>query len=232
MNEIAITQSQFLEALPPKLRKGVHQSTIDQITKTLSEPDTFELMRDNLLGYTNVMQQGKFSVETYVDAVKYVSFKLMGDTNLNAYMKTHPDRHARMVAKGMPPKDIASMVTAYNKTKIVNLIYEQTLIPTWVLNADFYQKAINVQAGLMVDVDVSPKVRTDAANSLLTHLKRPETSKIQLDITTREDSALSELRASTRELVEMQKKMIAGKDMTAQEVAHSNLVVEAEFVEV
>lgn len=232
MNEIALTQSQFLEALPPKLRQGVNQSTIDQITQTLSNPDTFEQMKDNLLGYTSVMQQGKFSVDTYIAAVRYVSFKLMGNSNLDAYRKAHPDRFARMAAKGMPAKDIASMITAYNKTKIVNLIYEQTLIPTWVLNADLYQKAINVQAGLMVDVDVSPKVRTDAANSLLTHLKRPETSKIQLDITTKEDSALSELRASTRELVQMQRKMIQGKDMSAQEMAHSSLVVEAEYTEV
>lgn len=232
MNNIALTQNQFIEALPPKLRKGIHQSTIDQISKTLADPDTFEIMRDNLIGYTSVMQQGKFTVDTYISAVRYVSYKLMGNTNQDAYKKAHPDRYANMVARGMPSKDIASMITAYNKTKIVNLIYEQTLIPTWVLNADMYQKAINVQADLMVDPDVSPKVRSDAANSILTHLKRPETSKIQLDLSVREDSALSELRATTQKLLETQKSMLQSKNMSALEMAHSNLVTDAEYSEV
>ena len=231
MNDLAITEEEFLQALPPKLRKGISQVAIDKMRNTLSDPDTYEIMRDNLIGYTHVMQHGKFSVENYVEAVRFVSYKLMGNTNLDAYKKSHPDRYARMVAKGMPTKDIASMISAYNKTKLVNLIYEQTLIPTWILNADLYQRAINVQAGLMVDPDVSPKVRTDAANSLLTHLKRPETSKIQLDITTKEDSALVELRATTRELLEAQKSMLRSKDMSAQQMAHSNLVIDAEEIE-
>lgn len=231
MGNIAVTERQFIDALPPKLRRGIPQEVVDNLRKTLDDPDTFEIMRDNLIGYTSVMQQGKFQVNQYIDAVRYVGFKLMGHSNLEAYQRAHPDRYQRFIDNQMASKDIASMISAYNKTKLVNLIYEQTLIPTWVLNADLYQRAINVQADLMQDQSVSAKVRTDAANSLLTHLKRPETNKIQLDIGIKEDSALAELRATTRELVEAQKKMIEGKDMSAQDMAHSSLVIDAEVID-
>ena len=170
----ALTIEEFKQALPDKVKKSVSQDLIDQVNKTLAEPEMYEAYRDNLMSYTKVMADGRFKVQEYVAAVKYVSHKLMGCTNIEAYSKTFPDKMIRFANQGVVSKDIASYVTAYNKSKLVNLIYEQTLIPSYVLNQDLYQRALNVQATLMTDENVSPKVRTDAANSLLTHLKMPE----------------------------------------------------------
>jgi len=78
----------------------------------------------------------------------------------------------------------------------------------------------------------SEKVRSDAANSLLTHLKQPEAQKIELDIGVKEDSSINALRASTMELVAQQKMMLKAGAMHAQEVAHSKLIIDADFEEV
>lgn len=231
MSMTALTVEQFRQALPDKVKKSINQELIDQINTTLSDPDMYEAYRDNLLSYTKVMSDGRFKVAEYINAVKYVSHKLMGCTNIEAYSKTFPDKIARFTAQGVAPKDIASYVTAYNKGKLVNLILEQTLIPSYVLNQDLYQKALNVQAELMVSAK-SEKVRSDAANSLLTHLKMPETQKVELEIGVKEDSAISALRATTMELARQQRMMLEAGAMNAQEIAHSRLVIEGEAKEI
>lgn len=223
---------QFKQALPDKVKKSVNQELIDQINNTLSDPEMFEAYRDNLLSYTRVMADGRFKISSYIDAVRYVSHKLMGCTNIEAYTKTFPDKYQRFIQQGVSSKDIASYVTAYNKSKLVNLIFEQTLIPSYVLNQDLYQKALNVQAELMLDDSISPKVRSDAANSLLTHLKMPETQKVELEIGVREDSSIQALRATTLELARQQRLMMEAGAMNAQEVAHSKLIVDIEAKEV
>lgn len=228
----ALTVEQFKVALPDKVKKSVNQELIDQINTTLNDPDMYEAYRDNLLSYTRVMNDGRFKIGDYVNAVKYVSHKLMGASNIEAYTKTFPDKYQRFIQQGVSSKDIASYVTAYNKSKLVNLIFEQTLIPSYVLNQDLYQKALNVQAELMLDTGVSPKVRSDAANSLLTHLKMPETQKVELDLKVKEDGSIAALRATTLELARQQRLMVEAGAMNAQEVAHGKLIIDVESQEV
>ena len=227
-----LTVEQFKVALPDKVKKSVNQELIDQINTTLGDPDMYESYRENLLSYTKVMNDGRFKIGDYVNAVKYVSHKLMGASNIEAYTKTFPDKYQRFIQQGVSSKDIASYVTAYNKSKLVNLIFEQTLIPSYVLNQDLYQKALNVQAELMLDTGISPKVRSDAANSLLTHLKMPETQKVELDLNVKEDGSIAALRATTLELARQQRLMVEAGAMNAQEVAHGKLIIDVESQEV
>ena len=221
---------QLRSALPPSVRKAVSDEVVDNLNQLAVDPEFRERYRENLLSYTSVMAQGKFKIQSYLDAVRYVSYKLMGDTNIRAHQRTFPDKHKHWVAQGVVPKDIASYVTAYNKSKLVNLIYEQTLVPAHVLNQDLFQQALNVQAELMLNAN-SEKVRSDAANSLLTHLKPPETKKLEVDVSVKEDSSIDALRASTLELVAQQKQMIAAGMSQAQDIAHSKLIIDGELVD-
>ena len=225
-----ITVEQFKEALPARLKKNINTEVIDQINELLADPDMYEQYRDNLMSYTNVMMEGKFKLSSYISAVKYVSHKLMNCTNLLAYTKTFPDKYADFLARGVSSSDISSYVHAYNSSKLVNLIYVQTLTPIAVLNNHMVQQALNVQADLMVNAK-SEKVRSDAANSILTHLKLPETQKIELDIGVKGDSSIDALRASTMELVAMQRQMIQSGSMSAGDMAGSKLIIEGELIE-
>jgi hypothetical protein len=91
-----------------------------------------------------------------------------------------------------------------------------------------YQQALNVQADLMMNAK-SEKVRSEAANSILTQLKPPEKKQLEIDIGIKEDSAIADLRASTLELVEQQKAMIRD-GVSVQQIAHTPLITEAEIV--
>ncbi len=217
-----LTVEQFRQVLPDKFKKTVNQEFIDQVNQTLSDPLMYETYRDNLLSYTQVMRDGKFKLTDYVSAVKYCSHKIMGATNIDAFIKTFPNRYQRFLTNGVSQKDIASYITAYNKSKLVNLILEQSLIPSWVLNQDLYQKAINVQADLMINAN-SEKVRSDAANSLLNHLKPPEVQKVELDIGLKKDSVLQDLKETLFELALQQQKALEAnvvpiKDITTQKI--------------
>ncbi len=219
-----LTIEQFRDVLPDKVKKSVSQELVDQINTTLANPDEYENYRDNILSYTRVMQDGRFKIPDYLNAVRYVSFKLMGSSNIEAYRKAFPDKMLRFANENVSAKDISSYVNAYNNTKLVNLIFEQTLIPSYILNQDLYQKALNVQAQLMVGA-FSEKVRTDAANSLLSHLKMPEKQKVELDINVKEDSSINMLRQATLQLVAQQRLSISAGQSTAGDIASNTLVM-------
>jgi uncharacterized membrane protein YciS (DUF1049 family) len=227
----ALTVEQFQRALPPQVKKSVNVELMDRVNNLLGDPELVDAYRDNLVSYTSVMAQGKYKISNYVDAVRYVTHKLLGKTNIDAYTCTFPEKYQRFISQGVVPKDIASYCTAYHKSKLVQGIFAQTLTPSWIMNADLYQKALNVQADLMMNAN-SEKVRTEAANSILNQLKMPETQKVELDIGIRENSAINELRKSTMELVAQQKLMLQSGAMNAQEIAHSKLAIEAEFEDV
>ena len=57
-----LTVEQFRQVLPDKFKKTVNQEFIDQVNQTLSDPLMYETYRDNLLSYTQVMRDGKFTL--------------------------------------------------------------------------------------------------------------------------------------------------------------------------
>lgn len=226
-----LTEQQLKTILPSNFRTGLSQDLIDNINNVLSDEGMATAFKENLITFTSVLSEGKFSLQEYINAVKFVSFKALGDTGKVAYAKTFPERYNRWLQEGVEGKKIASYVSIYSQTKLVTLIMERMLVPSWILNQDVYQQAINTQAQLMLDTKVSPMVRTKAADSLLNILKRPETQKMELQVSQKESDSMIDLRASLQELVEAQKTMIANKVYSAKQIAEKGLVVEGVYDE-
>lgn len=217
-----LTQADVAKALPANLKSSATQSLTDLVNNIVADPIVAEEVRNNFISYAGVLKEGKFKTEDYLNAVIYVSYKLMNKTNMDAYCLTFPQRYQTFKANGTSDKDIASYVSAYHKGKLVNLIMEQCLTPTWVLNQDVFQRAINVQLGIMTDTEVSAKVRSDAANSLLTHLKKPEGKDFQVKLEVNESSGMTEMREAMQKMAEQQREMLANgygiKNITNQAI--------------
>ena len=224
-----LTRDQVEQALPPNLKGAATQQLTDRINNAVTDPVVAEQIRENFVSYTSVLKDGRFKTDDYLSAVMYVSFKLMGLSNQDAYAYTFPQRYQKLVASGISNKDIAAYVSAYNKGKLVNLILEQTLVPTWVLNADIYQKAINTQYELMTTAQ-SEKVRTEAANSILTHLKRPEVKSVNLNLGVQENSGLTELKNLMTDLA--QKQIEAIESGVPTKLIAAQPILDGEYVEV
>lgn len=220
---MTITTEVLKHSLPDKFKNSVNDELLTNINNTLSDPDLYETYRDNFLSYMSVLNDGRYKITDYLNAVKYCTQRLMGKSQIDSYIVTFPDRYNTMIQNGKSSKDISSIVTVYNKSKLVNAIMEQSLIPSYILNQDLYQKAINVQAELM-NTATSEKVRSDAANSLLTHLKPPETKKVELDIGLKQGSEVEQLRNVIAELAGKQRKFIEAGVVTAKETAEQRLI--------
>lgn len=194
--------------VPPSLKRSVTQSLVDQLNNIHTDPDIAAAMRENFLSYTKVLGEGRFKIEDYINAVKFVSFKLMSMSNKDAYIRTFPQRYQDLMAAGADEKILSSYVSMYAKGKLVNLILEQSMVPTWVLNQDIHQRAINQLAELMVNAK-SEMVQATAANSILLHLKKPDAAAGPLvNINMPESSGVKELQATLTQLALQQKQLI------------------------
>lgn len=221
MSKTPLTREMVERSLPANLKAAATQELTDQINNIVSDPLVAEQVRGNFISYSGILREGKFKTEDYLHAVTYVSFKLMGMSNQDAYFRTFPTRYQTLMAKGTSTKDISAYVAAYHRGKLVNLIMEQSLVPSWILNQELYQKAINVQADLMMTAH-SEKVRTDAANSLLSHLAKPKEAGPLVNIDLRETSGMAELKGMLTKLAQTQRNAIengaATRDIAAQRI--------------
>ncbi|AHC56598.1 hypothetical protein JJJA_0082 [Achromobacter phage JWDelta] len=225
-----LTKQEIIQALPPNLKSAVTDSFVDMVNDITHDQQAAEFIRENFVTYTMVLKEGRFKTEDYLNAVAYVSYKHMGLSNQEAFFKVFPHRQAALVAKGTSSKDIAAHVSGYHKGKLVNLIMEKSLVPTWVAYQDVYHKAIAVQADLMQNA-VSEKVRSDAANSILTHLQKPKEAAIAVNVDLRENSGMKELVATLSQLATQQRAAIEG-GLDAKTISGAGLIREAEVVDV
>lgn len=70
---------------------------------------------------------------------------------------------------------------------------------------------------------VSEKVRTDAANSLLTHLKKPEVKEFQINMDVRDSSGMNELKDALRDMAASQMDAI-NRGVSTKEIASKPIV--------
>lgn len=217
-----LTVDDLATALPAHLKSAATSSLVQKVNGASSDPEIAGYIRENFVTYTGVLREGNHTAEQYLNAVTYVSLKLMGHSNQEAWSMTFPLKHQRLVSEGRTAKEISSYVAGYNKGKLVNAILEQTLVPTWVLNQDIYQKAINTNAMIMMDEDVSAKVRVEAATSILTHLKKPETKQVELNLGVQESTGLTELKDMLSNLAQQQQDLI-GQGISTKTIAHQDI---------
>jgi len=221
---------QFKRCLPSNLKGNVTEEIVERFNEVLNDPIAREAIQDNLIGFTNVISQGKFKLESYLYAVKYVTYKAMGDTNIQAYRKTFPQRVQDLIDRGVPDKDINSMVSAYNKSKLVSKLFESMMIPTYIINQEVFQQAINVQREIMLDPTVKPLVRSQAAKALMDTLKPPEVKQMELAVSVKETDTVTELRKATTELAKAQLEALR-KGGNIESILNSHIVQDAEYAD-
>ena len=224
INGDMLTLDEVKAAVPASLKNSITQDYVDKLNAVTTDPIMRDHIQRNYISYSSVIKEGKFKAEEYLAAVTYVSFKLMGMTDKDAYIKTFPDRYTKHMAAGSSASVFASYVSIYKKGKLVNLILEQTMTPAWIINQHLFQEALNVQATLMRDAE-SEKVRTEAANSLLTHLKRPDAAKagIIINMGDAEKKGMAALTEAITQLSQTQQQAIASGNMKTIDIAATPL---------
>ena len=221
-NPNKLTIHQLRACAPLSVRKNITQKHLDLINSKLDDSELRDEYREHLLSWIGVMQLGRWKFNDYINAVKYVTHKLMGDTQQSAWVKVFPERYQRLIDKGIPMKDISGHVTMYNKSELVMKLCERTLPSLHVLNSDLLQEAINVSANLMRTAK-SETVRMKSAATLIEHLKPPESLKVNLNVGVSNDT-IEDLMSITAGLAAEQKKAIEAGTMSAAQVANMGII--------
>ena len=208
--------------VPKNQRTLITQEFLDKLEASVNDSLVAEQFKENFVTYLNVLSKGKYKMEDYINAVKYVSFKLLGYSNINAYTATFPERYERLKTEGQT--QIEAFVSMYNKNKLVMQIYEQTIVPSYVLNAPMHQQALNTLAAMIVDDDVRGMTKVKACEAILQYTKQPDVVKGELTIGIEQSDTINDLREITENLADTYRMMLEKKGMRLKDVAEANII--------
>lgn len=208
--------------VPKNQRTLITQEFLDKLEASVNDSLVAEQFKENFVTYLNVLSKGKYKMEDYINAVKYVSFKLLGYSNINAYIATFPERYERLKAEGQT--QIEAFVSMYNKNKLVMQIYEQTIVPSYVLNAPMHQQALNTLAAMIIDDDVRGMTKVKACEAILQYTKQPDVVKGELTIGIEQSDTINDLREITENLADTYRMMLEKKGMRLKDVAEANII--------
>ena len=116
-NKESVDLQTLRDALPAKLKNSVSQEMLDRVIQS-TEPELCNQLKENFIGYTSVLLDGKFKAEDYLYAIKYVTYKLLGYTNKDSYIKTFPDRYTKLKAQGLKDDEISGYIAGYKQALI------------------------------------------------------------------------------------------------------------------
>jgi len=208
-----ITLDVLRDVAPKKSRSMITQDLVDKLNTWNDDPKLLGGFKDNVLSYIGVLKTGRFKVDDYMNAVRFVSYKLIGHTDIDAYAITFPERYQRLINSGETRDDIAPYVSSYKKNKLVVQIFEQTIVPSHVLNAPMHQEALNIALHVAM-TSGSDIAKVNACNTILANTKPPETAKIDLGISINEGSIIDDYETVMRNMVDKQLELIgAGGDL-------------------
>lgn len=227
---MALTQQEIISALPSHLKTAVTPQFVDKLNNIAADPMVAEEFERNFVSYSKVLLEGKFKTTDYMNAIAYVTYKLLGNSNQDAYKLAFPDRHRDMVAKGYDAKKISSFVSNYHKGQLVSAILQQTIVPAFVLHQSKFHDAINTQHAIAMDDTALNKDRVAAADSLIKALTPPQAKEVNINLGVQESSGMKELHALLTDTARKQKEFIEqGGDVKS--IAEQGLIIDGTATE-
>ncbi len=226
-----------LKAAVPKHQRGMITERIVNVFNQLESEegeDFAEHYKQNFIGLSHILKSSNYSITDYINAVKFISYKLLENSDIDSYQMTFPERYARLLSKwqeeGMTEEEIrerkiSPYVSAYKRNDIVKNLMEQALMPSRILNAPYFQQALNVQLDLMYNAR-SEMVKLGAAESVLKYTAPNESTKIELEVGVKGQDEVQALRDEMMRLASQQQLAIQSGINTSLEIAESKLLYE------
>lgn len=218
----SLTVEQVKQYYPIKLpKKSLEKATvlINEAINGIGE-GLEEFLKSNMIGLLSVMKDNKTNnVKEFINAVKFITFKQAGDTNVRAYAKTFPDKLKRMQEDKIPNSYLHSYAGIYSKSALVTKMQAALIVPTHILYQDVFHKAVMVQYQIMTDDSINPKIRQEAAGAIMTHLKPPEVKQMELQVDFNESNFLEQFKETMSSMAQQQQTLIMEGRYTVSDVA-------------
>jgi len=202
------TYEELQDIVPKKQKSLITEDMVTKISDIASDPLCGDEFKNNMISYSTVLGSGKYSIEEYSNATQFVTLLMLNHKDIDAYKIVFPERYLRLTTKGLTRSQISAYATNFKVTKLVSAILEQTMIPTHILNAPMYQEALNHSRYLMLNAR-SETVQQKAAETIMTQLKSPEASKLEIDISVNKADVVNENEDFMREIAKQKLELMA-----------------------
>ena len=217
------------EQLKRFLPKNKQHLATDAIAELLQNPldssNIQEFITENFINYTDLLKDSSaFGLKEYINAVRFASHRMLGDTWLECYKKTFPDRYDAHLAEGKSLDALRARADGFSRTKLVQSILSRGYIAPYILNQPLFQQALNTAANIMLDEDISPIARVQAAKCVLEYTKAPEVQKIQMDIGVKASDELTQLEETMNKFADMVYNGIQSNKISAKEAIESKII--------
>jgi len=237
-HRLHVTKEELERFLPKGTRRKVTEKILELINSAEEAGIDQGYMREKVLSLMDVLKSGKYSIEDYINAIKFNALVLSGISNRKAYMIVFPDRTDRILKKyekeedrpdpnKIPEEYLDNYVNMYNQGELVIEIRSRMMLDASLLMYPVHMEALNVKINLMRGIAapdpvtgkpqrVTPMVQLQAAQAVWEATKMPEDNTIKLKVGLDKESMESQkaLADSIRQMAEVQAAALkAGKKL-------------------
>jgi len=190
----------------------INQDTVDFINEAETNELVVDEFRENFLTYSKVLNEGKFTLKQYVNAVKFTTYKMLDYNDSEAFILTFPEKYDRLKVDYAHDDEkfrrlISSYANRFKSSKLVVQIMQQTIVPSYIYNAPLFQEAL-LEATKIMKHSKSDIARVNAIAQILNHTKAPEEQNVNLNIGLKDNETVSDLRDMVEELSDKQREMM------------------------
>lgn len=224
-------------AVGRRLRGFIDEEFMDKLEVISGSGDEVidEYMGENFVEWLGVLEGGKWGLREYIDAVKYCSYRLLGETQESSYRKCFQEKCGKVEerysgeSEASRKERVCWLARAYDKNKLVCMIMRQSLVPSWILNAPLYQEALNELVKMVRNNEVKGMSKVRACEAIIEATKQPEEVKVSIggNVGVRSE-AMDELRQVTEELCRGLKEEMRSGRKDLREVSEIELVKNSE----
>ena len=203
-NLYKMSKEQLMAVLPKGSRAKVTDKVLELLNSVEDDGIDQGYMREKVMSFADVLKDGKYSIEEYLNAIKYNIAVANGMSNKNAYIMVFPERaaeierkskiRAKEIEQGLAksPIDIDNYVSMYNKGDLVVEIKARMMLDIAIMNQPVNAEALQVKINLMRGIAapapdgtrqrVTPLVQLQAAEAVFKATEMPKDNTIQLKV--------------------------------------------------
>ena len=230
-----------LKKLFPRHSKSMTRLELEALQAAENDPEFegYELI-NALLDNKDITDKFRCSFIQYINAVRFSAYTIGGSVSaVEAYTRVFSDRDFVKERKDKPYssneyKALTSAASNYSNSPLVRAVLEREASAVYLKYRGTFDEAMEVLKSEMHDANLS-KDRIMAADRLAFHIKRPETLKIQAEVTHNGGPDLSEQVREQLELMmnNQQKMLSSGVDLReVQKIGINFEVQDAEIIDV
>lgn len=208
-----------LKLVLPK-NKSITQELVDEINNRINT----EELQYNFKCYSSILKDSSYSLDEYINAVTFVTYKMLNKTQKEAWSLTFPDRYDKLIKQENGDDKIRAYASMYEKTKLVIQILAQTYVPAYITNTHYHQESLNILMEIARNPRNNPMSRVNACKGILEFTKQPEVQKVQMEVGIKQTDEVKELMKVNADLAKTQLAQLESGNISIKEVAESKII--------